>query len=1027
MPALRRLLVPLRLAAARVRRGAGRFALVAVGLAAAAATLAAVLAGSLVAQDRSIARELRELPDQARAVRAVWFGVPPAEGPGREELAAAARRALLPVVSGAPEEALLFRRTQIGGALVDLGAAEGLARWVEVRSGRLPRECRPERCEVVQLAGRGPVPRLEGLEVAVVGRGVLRSDVLFGEFLPPGVYHQPATPPLLLAEGVEALSNAPELSYVYRSYAWVVPLEGGSIRAWETDGLGERVAQARSSLRSADSSFDVAAPVAEVAAAGRDARAAGRRLLLVGGQAVALLLAFAVLAASTLRRDVAAARRRLTWFGARRSQLETLTAAEVAVVALIGTVTGWAAGIGIAALVADRAGSPVGAVLSHSVLSARGVAAAAGLAVVTALVVFLAVRAQPVRLGGLSLAPVDVAALGALAVVGAVLLRGSADADALAREGGTGATLLLLPGLVAFVAAVVAARALVPALRALDRAARRRGVGLRLAVLSLARSPGHAAVAVAFLTVSLGLALFAEAYRSTLARGQEDQAAYAVPVDAVAREDLRELVRPLDAAPLAAFEDATGGEASAVIRRSGNVTRLEGSRGVTLVALPAATLGGLTGWREDFAERPLRELAQAIAPAEPATLRGIELPEDARELRLRVSLRGSPIGVGVTLATPAATFEPVDLGLVRDQGSSILRAPVPPEARGGLVVGLAFRPPRRIEEPGATAGRAARGVLTVAPLELVGAETVRGRFEDWVPTNPSVAAVVEGERTQFHFALTNLVRSRFRPRQPTDDEPIPILATPRAAAAAGARRVLPVELGGQTLFGRVVGVVRRFPTVEGEAVVADAESVLTSLNASEPGSALPNEVWLTVPERLHPVLAERLSRSPFDRLNVTTRAEARDGLKADPLARAALLTLLAGALVGLGLALVGLLLGVVSDLRDDRGELFDLEAQGASPRALRQQVRMRAALVAAAGLLGGIVTGLALSFLVVDLVRLTANAAAPEPPLLLALSWPVALGAVALYAAAAAALVGLVTTRAFREPVPAARASELAA
>ena len=64
-----------------------------------------------------------------------------------------------------------------------------------------------------------------------------------------------------------------------------------------------------------------------------------------GGQAAALLVAFALLAAAALRRDVEASRRRLTWFGARRSQLELGTAAEVGVVALAGTAVGRALGV----------------------------------------------------------------------------------------------------------------------------------------------------------------------------------------------------------------------------------------------------------------------------------------------------------------------------------------------------------------------------------------------------------------------------------------------------------------------------------------------------------------------------------------------------------------------------------------------------------------------------------------------------------------------------------------------------------
>ena len=69
-------------------------------------------------------------------------------------------------------------------------------------------------------------------------------------------------------------------------------------------------------------------------------------------------------------------------------------------------------------------------------------------------------------------------------------------------------------------------------------------------------------------------------------------------------------------------------------------------------------------------------------------------------------------------------------------------------------------------------------------------------------------------------------------------------------------------------------------------------------------------------------------------------------LQADPLARGALLTLAGTAAVALLLALVGLLLAVVGDVRDDRGELFDLEAQGAAPATIRAHLRLRALLVA---------------------------------------------------------------------------------
>ena len=1029
MTALRRVLFPLRLVAARFSQRLGRFALVAVGLATAAAMLAAVLAGGLVAQDRSLARALGELPEPSRAVRAVWFGVPAQAPEGQRGLDRIVRRALAPVARGRPVEVVLLRRSRIGGAIVDLGAVDGLRRWVRLASGRLPRRCEPARCEVVRLAGTGPTPRLAGFRLVVVGRGALVSDVLLGRFVDPGAYHQPATPPLLLAEGVDALAAAPAFASFYRGYAWVLPLADARVRAWETESFGEGVAQARSTLRSAAVEFDLEAPVTEVADAGATSRAAARRLLLIGGQACALLLAFAVLAAATLRRDAAAARRRLTWFGARRWQLELVTAAEGASVAVAGTAVGWAAGVGLAALVAARAGAPVRAVLAHSVLSPSALAAAAALAAVSAAVLVLAVRARPLRVGGLSFSPVDVAALGALAAVGLALARGSTDDATLAREGGVSVLLLLLPGLVAFVAAVVCARALVPGLRALERVSRRGAVPLRLAALSLARNPGYAAVAIGFLTISLGLALFAETYRSTLARGQEDQAAYAVPADAVVREDIQKLVKPLAAAPLTRFREVTrGGEALPVVRRSGSVAKLEGSSAVTVLGLEGRAIGSLEGWRDDFASRPSDELARLVDPPGSTALRGILLPEGARELTLPVAVTGHPVGMTASVVTADGRAVPLELGQTRGRARVTLRARIPPEARGGRLVALTLVPPYRIEEPGAAAGTPARGVLTAGRLHVVGERTSSFRFDDWIASNPSLSAVAAGPRTEFHYSLTNQIVSRFRPRQPSDEGRIPVLATPRLAAAAGEGGALPVDLGGgQTVATRVVATVDRFPTIEGDAVVADRELVSTALEAATPGSGEPDEIWLSAREGGEAPLRTVLARPPFHVLDATTREEVAAGLRGDPLARAVFLTLASAALVALALALVGLLLGVVGDLRDERGEFFDLEAQGASPARLRRQVGLRAAIVGAVGVAGGAGTGALLSLLVVDLVRVTANAARPEPPLLVSVDWPVVGLAVAAYVAVAGAVVAFATWRAFGGEAVPARASELGA
>ena len=145
-------------------------------------------------------------------------------------------------------------------------------------------------------------------------------------------------------------------------------------------------------------------------------------------------------------------------------------------------------------------------------------------------------------------------------------------------------------------------------------------------------------------------------------------------------------------------------------------------------------------------------------------------------------------------------------------------------------------------------------------------------------------------------------------------------------------------------------------------------------------------------------------------LTVDSRTEIEHSLRDDPLARGTLLTLLAAALVALGLALVGVLLGVASDVRDERGDLDDLE-QGARPALLRRVVRLRSLVVVGVGLVGGLATAAVLGALVVDLVAVTADARATDLPLHATVTWPVLAIALGGGALAAAALVTAASRR----------------
>jgi hypothetical protein len=997
---LRRILYPLGLVAARLRGGGSRLSLVLLGVIAGAAVLAAVLAGRLVMQDRALADATAQLAPGDRQVQVTWSGATN----DFVRLNAFVTPTIRTLTGERPAAAMLFREASIQRRLVNLRAADDLGRWVDLVSGRVPAVCVPSHCEVLRLEGEGPIPSTKVLRLIEVGRAVLKPDAPFAPFVLPTPptemvahadrYHTPQPSPVVIANGVAGLSNTPELETFYRSYAWFLPIAGGDVHPWAIDAFQSRVQRLSSQIEASSDGFQVTAPTEALTSAAGSSRAAARRLLLLGGEGGALLLAFTILAASALRRDVTDARRRLTWFGARRWQVELFTFAEATALAAFATLVGWALGGAAAAFVAARAGSPASEVVSHALLSRNGILGALGVALVAGLLLFATVRAPAVQVGRAGLTPLDAAALGAIAIVLVGWARGSVDAQELSSSSGTSGFLLLVPALIVFAAAVLCARLLGPALRALGRAGRRGPIALRLAAASLARNPGHAAIAATFLVASLGLALFAVAYRSTLLHGQHDEAAYAVPAAHVLTEDLSQLVPVLHGPPPRSSVE--------VLRLSGNV-----SSGTTFWFLGLESLDGVGGWRPDFAARPLQELGAAIAPRRSTALRTTALPA-GRRFTLPVTAKGDDVSVRAIFRSSLGDYESIPLGHTRGGSTVLLHGRIPFAHATLAQVELNLRNGGRNSANGGTGLQpAAKGVLRFGTARVDGRPVARA-FAAWTGTGG-----ISGSASQLGYVLTPDRTSRFRPRQPTDGSALRVLATPGVAAAAGPRGIIPLQIEGELVAARVVGVVDRFPSIVGEAVIADRVTAATNLDTRSPGLGTTDELWLSTPQR-----------PDVPQLAVQSRADTLARLQADPLARGALLTLAGTAAVALLLALVGLLLAVVGDVRDDRGELFDLEAQGAAPSTIRAHLRLRALLVAVFGIVGGIALGAVLSALVISLVSVTAGSAKPEPPLLLSLDLPLLAAAAAGYVLLASLLVLAATALRGREP---ARAAEVTA
>jgi hypothetical protein len=923
-----------------------------------------------------------------------------------------ARAALRSITDREPVSAMLYRQTRLESVLVALGAVNRLDRSFRLHAGRFPRACTPTRCEVLQV-GDSRAPSLPGLPRVGTGSPVSGSPIaeLFRRETSRG-------PVVLVAEGVEGAAALPRFESSFRAYIWRVPLSEADLRFRHLDDFSSRVTRATSTLRGRSSLFDLTAPIEALKVVREAAHISGRRLLIVGGECAALVLAFAFLVASRLRPDAAAVRRRLALLGASRWQALLVSTAERAAIASAATIAGWAlGGAASASVLARRLGRPATEIFEDSVLSREGVALIGALSLVATIVMLAALGPSRVRVRGRHVSIADVIAGGAIAAIALAFARGDVDPEALAEDEGTGFVLLVLPGLFTLAAAIAFARILPSALRLLGRLGRESTVPFRLAGLSLVRNPGAAIAVAAVLLASVAFAFFAESYRSTLVGSQRDQAAFAVPFDFTLREGMTGRRLPAGALPIPSRYDA-----AAVIRLSGEARTANGTTGLTLLGIPTRSLPDLPARRDDFSREPLDELVARIRPNRRVELKGPSLPPDARELRLPAAIRGDRVALVAHIRTAQGGFVAVDLGEA-EGGKQMLRTALPAAARGGTLAALsvgfaaeeAFIASHRAAEDEAAPEVFSIGALTLGRPRVLGARGERplqNDYRDW--TGPRGSPAKRADSVVVRYVLTRSVGFLLRPRQPTDGRAIPVLASPRLAASVDATGVLPLTVRGESVNATVVGTARWFPSAGAEFVVADESWLETVLNAQAPGLGVPTELWIHAP----PEAETALRRPPLDQLELVSRQRVEAQLRGDPLARGTLALLSVTAIIALGLALIGLALTIVTDLRDESGQFFDLEAQGADPAMLRRHLQLRASTVALAGLLAGLLTGGVLSRIVVDVVTVGANATSPLPPLRLELDWLVVGAALACYAALSLAIIAFVTRSAFREPAP---------
>jgi ABC-type antimicrobial peptide transport system permease subunit len=995
-----RLRAPASVAFARLRARPGRSLLVVVGVAAATALLAAVLGGGLAARDRGLQRSLAALPAFQRSFTVDSFDLP--FGKTYAQADHAARAALALVTPTAPTATTFFPELRIDNQLVGLGGTDDLRTSYRLLSGRWPAVCSATRCEVVQL-GRGGSARLDegGIHLVRVGfaepidtETPFRTDI-----------------PVFLTSSAGAFDRLPAFQGISRNHQWTVPLDPKKVHVWQVSKIlaGESAAQALLAAAGGET-YTLTGADATLQSAQRDGRVSSQRLVLVGGEVSALLLGFALVAAVGLRRGVWNEARRLSQRGARRGQVWLAVATEVGAMTITGVVLGVVVGAIAVVIIASAVGLPAGQLLDHSVGTSLGAAIVAGAWIVATVGIVVAVRA-PERRGRRGLRPIDVAALGALAAV--VLAVTSTSATAGVESSRSRLLYTVLPGLVCFVAAVAAGRLLGPAMRLGERWTRQAAAALHLAFLALARAPARTVATVGFLIVSIGLALFAASYRATLQDGARDEAAFAVPLDYTLSEGPG-LVLPLDAARLSRYDQiAPGVSAYPVLRRTATVAGAGTSAlAPTVLGIPSAAIEKLH-WRSDFSGLAPRKISQLVGAGGPVSLRGVPIPAGTGKVGLDVLVRGVPVTFDLVVTDANGRLRKLRLGS-RGDGRSHVAAAMPSWAR--TVIGLETS--LEANQAHQLAHRQAGGSNTFNPLgstRLGALTTQSGRvLTDWRDFVATSNGQLDHGLLTYSFELDQSIFAR-RP-QATDNHALPaIVSTNIARAAPGG--YLTLDFQGAEVQAQIVGTARRFPDSQdlGQGfVVVDESRFATALGADAPGTSDPDELWLSGP----PSAEAAFKKPPFWSLELASRRDLRAQASSQPLAQGITVTLAAAGIVALLLAAIGVWVTLVSDARDERGELFDLEAQGVAPGTLRNQLRLRSVVLLAFGIVGGLVLGLVLSRLVVSVVSVSAETSNPVPPLVTDPAWGTVAVALGLLTVLVLGLTELTARHALRGQTP---------
>ena len=532
--------------------------------------------------------------------------------------------------------------------------------------------------------------------------------------------------------------------------------------------------------------------------------------------------------------------------------------------------------------------------------------------------------------------------------------------------------------------------------------ARRAPVWVSMSMWHMARNPLQYSWLVLLLVLAGGIGVLSTTVGATLDRSYEERVRYNVGSD-IRVVELDSYLGRRDGRVGDTFGAVPGVQSMSVAHRAnGRIGAGQIGSGFSFLAVDTGTFDAW--YRDDFSERPLRQVLATLRVEEP--VRSIEIPEGSRKIQLWVNPESfyPLIFLWIVLEDANGRTDTVTFGEMPDPGWRLVSANVPSDLVHPVkVVSI------QLNEPGfgatATAGSAVFDDL-MAVSEYGEVNVVEG-FEDsfdWVPLATSQLGVDEvnwvsdnvrsgNGAAHFNFGKeTNVgIRGIY---QAGGHGYIPAVAsrTFSAATGAGVNNALLVNLPGGVVPVVVTDIVDYFPTLDparGGFLVFDIDTLLSYMDALNPtGETAVNEIFIkAAPGADSEVLqtVARMVRARGGAIGLEDQFAAQD---IDPLISAGWRTIV---LVALGVILfisgLGYVVYLLAFAERSMGEMGALRSLGFSRIQTIGLIGLEHILVALIGLGVGTWAGFQMSRMMVSSVTVTDSGGRVLPPFILTTNW----------------------------------------